>query len=178
MDRLSAAAALLICSSMLLAQDRIQTSTTVLVLPFNSTFGSCPIGMHARQGIWDHTLKVNQGEQRKSKTPFGQRIVLTLLDTHPASVVAATLMVRGFDGKDHMMQAAADSPGDAARTLHAVFAKQADGNVSADIYVPGFTSVTSLQLQEVSYADGSVWSVTGSNVCRVAPDPLMLIAAH
>lgn len=178
MNRTSAAAALLICSSMLLAQDRPQTSTSVLVLPFNSTFGVCPIGMHARQGEWDHTITVRRGEQQKSNTPFGQRIVLALVDAHLAPIVAATLVVRGFDGKNHMVQTVGGDGGNVTRNLRAVFAKQADGSVSADIYVPGFTSVTSLQLQSVSYADGSVWRVTASNACRVVPDPLMLVAAH
>jgi len=45
----------------------------------------------------------------------------------------------------------------------------------ADLWLPGFTSVTSIELMEVTYADGSAWKISGSNVCRVQPNPLMLI---
>ena len=53
-----------------------------------------------------------------------------------------------------------------------------DGSASADVHVPGFTSVSSVELQQVTYADGSTWKMSSSSFCRVAPDPLMLVAEH
>jgi hypothetical protein len=54
----------------------------------------------------------------------------------------------------------------------------AKGPVTSDLYVPGFTAVSSIELLEVSYDDGRVWRIGGSSVCRVKPDPMMLIVSH
>ena len=140
---------------------------------------ACPIGMRASQGVWDHTMKVRNFDREITKAPFGQRILLTLIDARPANIVSATVLVRGLNGKNHMVKTAdARSGPNAARTLHVTFTKGQDNDVSADLYVPGFTSVSSVQLQQVTYADGSTWRTSGTKFCRVTPDPMMLIAEH
>ena len=150
-------------------------STTVLELPFDS-IPACPIGMHARHGVWDHTMAVHRGGEQ-FRGPFGQRIFLTLTDGHPAKIVAATVLVRGFNGKNRMMQTGS-AEGNATKTLRTGFIELAKNTFSADLYVSGFTAVTSVKLQDVTYSDGSTWHADQSNPCRVAPDPLMLIAGH
>lgn len=180
MKRVVVCTALLLTSLTLAAQNADKTNTLpqIQILPPNST-AVCPVSMSARQGIWDHTIKVRQGEQQHPPQPFGQRILLSLVDAHPARIVSATVAVHGTTGKNHMLQTVDSASGaNATTTVTASFTKQGDGSVSADIYVPGFTSVTSLELQQVSYADGSTWKIDSSNACRVAPDPMMLIAAH
>lgn len=151
-------------------------STIVLEVPLNST-PVCPIGMRARQGVWDHTITVHQGGQ-KYKGPFGQRIILTLTAAHEARIVAATVLVRGFNGKNRMLETSS-SEGNATKVLRTGFGKSSQGNaVSADLYISGFTAITSVKLQDVTYSDGSTWHADQSNACRVAPDPLMLVAEH
>lgn len=170
-------AAAFICSLTLAAQNSPRTTTRIL--PLNSLPGACPIDMYARQGVWDHTIRIREGEHQQSHAPFGQRIFLTLVDKRPVQIVAATIIVRGLTGKNRVLQTAG-SANDfvAARIIRATFTKQPDGSVSADIYVPGLTSVTSLELQDVSFADGSTRKFNSSSMCRVAPDPFMLVAAH
>ena len=159
-------------------QDHAWSSTTVLVMPLNSMISSaCPIGMHARHGVWDHTFTVHRGEDGY-KGPFGQLIVLTLTDPHPARIVAATVLVRGFDGKNRMMQTGSSDEGNATRTLRTGFTESANNTVSADLYISGFTAVTSVKLQDVTYSDGSTWHADQANPCRIAPDPLMLVDAR
>jgi len=66
---------------------------------------------------------------------------------------------------------------DGFRIMRITFVQKPDG-VYSDLYVPGFTSVSSIELLDVSYGDGRVWKIGGSSVCRVTPDPMMLIANH
>jgi hypothetical protein len=139
--------------------------------------------MAASQGVWDHTLRVRQGQQEKVHQPFGQHIFLTLNtlnDSHPAPILAATVKVRGLTGKNHMLQTAgnADANGDAIKTMKITFSTSSKGGASSDLYIPGFTSVSSIELLTVSYDDGQVWEIGGSSPCRVRPDPMMLIASH
>lgn len=151
--------------------------SVIVVLQPDGTLSACPIGMRASQGLWDHAIAVKRG---LGDQKFGQRIILTLNDAHPARVVAATVKVHGLTGKSHMLQTAGGSnaDSDAARILQVRFAVTSEGSVSGDLYVPGFTSVSSVELQQVSYADGSTWNISVPNLCRVTPNPMMLIAAQ
>jgi hypothetical protein len=55
----------------------------------------------------------------------------------------------------------------------------AEGKISrADLELPGFTSVRTIRLDSVSYADGTTWTPVSGHACRVTPDPLMLISSR
>jgi len=164
----------------LIAQNGARPEGQVLVLRPQSAGSGCPIGIVANQGVWDHTIRVRQGQQEKVIQPFGQRIVLTLNDSHPASIVAATVKVFGLTGKNHTLETAGNSSasGEATRTMNVTFTATQNNGVSTDLYIPGFTAVNFIELIQVSYNDGRVWRIGGSGVCRVTPDPVMLIANH
>lgn len=183
MTRALVAAALLLSPFSLLAQNPPQSSATSVVLsanqPPNATFaGGCPVAMSARQGIWDHTIRVRNGEKRQEG--FGQRISLTLVDIHSAQIVAATVKVLGLSGKNRILNTDSSPNGspDTSRVIQLTSFTGTKNGATAELYATGFTSVTSIQLLEVRYANGSAWSSPGSAVCRVAPDPFMLVATH
>jgi hypothetical protein len=187
MKTIAAALVLLVTSLLLSAQNGVQNqppngdktkAPTFLDLGTLPGVG-CPIGMAADQGVWDHTIRVHQGKEKLAQ-PFGQRIILTLNDAHSATIVSATVNVRGLTARNHMVQAAGDvnSNGEASRTLSVTFAANGKGRVTGDLYIPGFTAVNSIELLQVSYSDGRVWRLGAANVCRVKPDPMMLIANH
>ena len=162
------------------AQDPSPTSPTVLILPPNFTADGCPISMDARQGIWDHTIRVHNGQNEKTYNGIGQRISLTLVDTHSARIVAATVKVLGLSGQNRMLNTSAISSAkpDASRIIRLTSFSEAKTGVTAELYAPGFTSVTSIQLLEVTYAGGATWSNPHLKMCQVAPDPLMLVDAR
>ena len=156
------------------AQNAPQNPTSIWVLPLNPVTNACPVDMHARQGVWDHSLRLRQGEKSRG---FGQRIFLTLGGSHPVQIIAATVVVTGFDGRNRMLQTGNDS-GTAIRTLHVTFTREDANSVTADIFVPGFTAVGSLRLQDMTFANGSTWNASGLSLCRVIPDPVLLIDAQ
>ena len=178
MKRIAVVLACLLTSLSLAAQSPSQPKTTTLVLP-TQTIAACPIGIQARQGVWDHTIRVRKGEQQTVIQPFGQRFFLTLKDSHSERIVSATLRVHGTTGKSRMIQTAHSKNISAEATKILTVSFTADeGTASADVHVPGFTSVSSVELQQVTYANGSTWKMSSSSFCRVAPDPLMLVAEH
>ncbi len=157
------------------------SSITNAILSPNATFaGGCPVSMEARQGVWDHTIRVQNGQSQKPRESFGQRISLTLVDIHSARIVDATVMVLGLSGRNRILNSSASSNGspDASRVVHLTSFSEAKSGVTAELYAPGFTSVTSIQLLSVIYADGSTWTAPHLKLCRVTPDPFMLVAAH
>lgn len=136
---------------------------------------ACPIGMYASQSLWNHNIAVQKGIGNEK---FGQRISLSLRDSHPARIVAATVRVHGLNGKNRMLLTPTDSnqKWSAVKTLRVKFLRESDGSVSGDLWIGGFTSVGLIELIDVSYADGSMWRQAGLNLCRVQPDPMMLIS--
>lgn len=179
--KIAAIAFVVLLSSLpLAAQNGAKPEGQVFVLRTQPLASGCPIGMVANQGVWDHTIRVRQGQQEKVIQPFGQRIFLTLNDSQPASIVAATVKVYGLTGKNRKLETAGNSSANAEATkiMKIAFAARQKNGVSTDLYIPGFTAVSFIELLDVSYEDGRVWRIGGSSVCRVAPDPLMLIANH
>jgi hypothetical protein len=197
MIRTAAGLALLLSSVTLLAQNSFPSGVTTFgvaspqsspeaipVFPgktvtiYLASSAGCPIGMHASQSLWDRgTIRVHDGNRQRALEQFGQRIALALEDPHPARIVAATVRVRGLNGKNRAIPTPADTTQEwnAVKTLKVNFTEDQNGTVSADLWLGGFTSVGSIQLLKVFYADGYVWTIFQSSACRVQPDPIMLI---
>lgn len=125
-------------------------------------------------------MRVHNGQDEKVYNGIGQRLSLTLLATRSPRIMAATVKVVGLSGQNRMLNTAAQSSPtpDLSRIIRLTSFTEAKSGMTAELYAPGFTSVTSIQLLEVTYADGSNWSNPDLKICRVSPDPLMLVAAH
>ena len=179
MKSLAVVLALLVSPLTLAAQNAVRTDPPVVVFNGYAIGNNCPIGMHASQGVWDHTIRVREGQKERTLQPFGQRILLSLVVTGPSPIVSATVKVRGLTGKNRMLQTESfgNVSSDGVRIMRITFVQRPDG-VSSDLYIPGLTSVSSIELLDVSYGDGKVWKIGASSVCRVTPDPMMLIANH
>jgi hypothetical protein len=49
---------------------------------------------------------------------------------------------------------------------------------TSDVRFDGFTSIRSLDLESVTYADGTAWRVTAQRPCRFEPSRMMLVAGN
>jgi len=170
---------ILLSSNTLAAQNGVysassSTSAPTQSLPSAAQSAACPIEMHASQSLWNHNIAVQKGLGNQK---FGQRISLTLKDVHSARVTAATVRVHGLNGTNRMVPTPADAAHrwTAVKTLTVNFVEMPDRTVSADLWIGGFTSVGSIELINLRYSDGSTWTISGSNICRIQPDPIMLI---
>jgi len=148
------------------------TQTFALVLPQ----AACPVQMHALQGGSGELTAVRDG-------PAGapaQRIHLVLSGGQARQAAAAHVTVRGLSGRNRTVQTFAPlglAP-DRIRTLDVQFRPESATEVAADLSLPGFTAVLSVQLESLTYKDGTAWRVAGTRACRVAPDPLVLVAGR
>ena len=70
-----------------------------------------------------------------------------------------------------------DTP-DMSRAVEATFAPEGKNQAEADLVLPGFTSITRLDLRTIEYDDGSTWTPAGHQSCSVAPDRFMLVAGR
>lgn len=158
--------------------DGQQKTTTVVIRPA----GSCPVSMEAKQGSL--AQKVETGQKPPEPQHYdpmpqpGQHIHLILAGFGKQRVTSAKVTARGLSAHSRMQELAVRTTPDMRRTMDVTFSADADNTVSADIALPAFTSVISLQLESINYADGSSWKLTNQNACLVRPDPVMLIAGR
>jgi hypothetical protein len=156
-------------------------NSVVMVVPISP----CPVSMQAKQRGTTQMVKTGRNDgpaQRDFMPPPAQHIHLVLRGfAKDKPVTAATVEARGRSGRgriDNTRHAPGDEQSDLRRTLDVGFTGNSDGSVSADLDLPAFTTVNAIQLQSITYSDGSTWKLDNRNVCTVAPDPLMLIAGR
>jgi len=154
----------------------------------------CPISMRAQQKGMGDLLLADKGREGKVDGPV-QRIHLTLgKETESSEEIARVrVTVHGTGAENRMYRVPAGEmdprsdgngsfrPGlrvDRMRTFDLPFRPNAEGEIAAELVLRGFTSVTWINLDSVTFADGSVWRSGAGLRCRTSPDLLMLIAGH
>lgn len=153
--------------------------TVVQVSPLSSP---CPVGMRVRQGIGTQMLQAKDGQRTRT---FASRLRLNLFNSHEGKtsteIVKATVTVRGLNGKAGMIPALGsdDRSSEVIRTMTVSFALDDDNSYWTDLVLPGLTSARMVNLESVTYADGSTWNFRDHvGWCQAAPDPLMLISGR
>ncbi|MGO9434625.1 MAG: hypothetical protein ACLP00_10050 [Terracidiphilus sp.] len=160
------------------SQENAKTATN---FDLSQSSPTCPVSMHALQGSGTGLVAVH-GDQRAAG--FAQRIHLILNNPKAAKIAAAKVRVFGLSGKNRVEPASYStldltnqtSKFDLSRTLDVAFTTEGEKDVATDLILPGFTTVLSIQLESLTYKDGSTWAVAGRQACHVAPDPLVLVA--
>ncbi len=132
----------------------------------------CPVGVLVSHLSDGRTIKTGTAHPMG----LGQRLHLTLTSPDSRSIASATLNVRGWTAKGRIEKAGKDK--DAAlpvRTLTVFFTAGTGRTASADVWAPGLTAVSSVELTSVTFGDGKTWTPAQGKTCQVTPDPLMLI---
>jgi hypothetical protein len=135
----------------------------------------CPVRLRAQHRADGGLVNVDKGK------PQGIAQALHLMLTNPDSrrMIAARVSVRGLSGRGHVTKGLSgpDHP-DATRTLDVQLSQGPGKEVSGDLRVPGMSAVLSIDLNSVTFADGSTRNFAERGTCRAAPDPFMLIAGR
>jgi hypothetical protein len=136
----------------------------------------CPVSMRAQQSSGWNMVKVETGQPRE---PLSfQSIRLTLSDGRTGQVTGARVKVHGLTDRGRFLPASGkEGPSEITRMVNVTFDGGGMNEVAADLVLRGFTSIKSIDLESLTYADGSVWKAE-ELVCRAFPDPLMLVGAR
>lgn len=133
----------------------------------------CPVSLHALHGADGNILKVDKSRP----AGLAQLLHLVLVNPDAREIVAGEVTVRGISGKGRMTQTLGSADqADVVRNLHVRFTAQEDRTVAGDVWAPGMSAALTVELNSVTFADGSMRRFAGQDRCRVMPDPLMLIA--
>ncbi len=136
---------------------------------------ACPVFMRA-QHLADGSMVRTGNAHPKG---MGQWLHLSLSDNPSQAITAATVTIHGYSNKGRITQAAGRNGAfDAAQTMTVPLSATSPQLAVGDVWAPGMTAVATIDLDAVTYADGSTSSFTGQPACRIAPDPLMLITSR
>jgi len=152
---------------------------------------TCPVSMQAKQGSGSGLVMVKKTQPKEGESVLtnkpGQHIHL-IVEKSPdgpfttlSQIASAKVTARGLSARSRLDRTPAvvgGSSPDLRRTLNVIFTAENDGSISAELDLPGFTSVRAISVESITLKDRSIWSIDGWQRCEVAPDPLMLIAAQ
>lgn len=142
----------------------------------NALANSCPVSLRAQQAGAAYRREVGASDA----APKGVVQHLHLVVTNPDAkkVVAATVTVRGLTDKPRVTQTLTTQDAtDAAKTVDVRFGGSGK-EVSANLKLPGFSAVSSVELNSVTYGDGSTWKLATGSVCRTPVDGFMLVGSR
>ena len=161
-------------AAMPLAAQASKETPEIYVMP-QPPDGACPVSMHAQQKAGGDILVTRDGQRH----PLAQRIHL-ILRSLANPVVAAKVTVRGTNGKPRAVPTMLmpGNSGEAAKTLDLRFDTVENGEASTDLSLSGFTSVSSIRLDSLTFADGTIWVPASGQSCRTTPDPFMLVSSR
>lgn len=137
----------------------------------------CPITMEARQVAGVASPKEVAVPSKAQVAGPAQRIQFTLTNAQLGAIAAVRLRVNGWNGTAHNMPLT-KTGARATRGSKTMDVKVSIGprkTAETDVWVHGLTSVNSIDLMSVKYADGSSWKSPNPEACSVVPDPTMLI---
>jgi hypothetical protein len=166
--RLCVVSAFLLATAPLLAQSN--SSQAVLVSPPHSI--GCPVALSAR---YSSVGAVRQTAKDAPHSALGYTVTFKPLNAH--SIVQAKLTFHGLDGAQIMP---AKSLGTSNATEDFTVAPSATDNQRFEsiVYAQKLTGVQWIELDDITYADGTHWQKSANSVCLVVPSHLRLVNAQ
>jgi hypothetical protein len=154
-----------------LAQSPTQSPTT---FPLITPSTSCPVDLSAQPGVGPGMIVVIAGKDNAS-----QKLDLQLSNSRDARAVThAQITVHGFTVHGRIPPASNPNPATIAKQVDLQLTVAPGASTSTGLLFKGFTSVRWIDLDSLTYADGSTWHTSPQHNCQVVPSLLMLVAHH
>lgn len=168
--------AIVLATSCAMGQDAILDRS-----PDSAGMRRCPIGLEVDHGSFFLQKKAEYGPGARGDVPLSgsvQRIHLTMSNPDLREILKLQFSVRGYSDKARTLslQSASSAP-DLSEEVTVVLDIKGNGQATSDLSLSSFTAVTAVDLNFVSYADGSAWKAPMRGACSVAPSLTMLVTA-
>ena len=168
MRTLLAIIALFLASSALPAQT---APSNVIVLQSPSP-SNCPVGVeaqHTQQGV------VQQVSPNANHSQLSYDIRLSAFNGR--LIRQARITLRGIEGAHVLPAASGEDQADVTESFTITPGDSPKPRFQSVVYAEKLTGVRWIDVDEVTYADGTVWHQTHGSVCRVAPNGFFLVNA-
>ena len=161
--------------SLLLAAGALcaQTPSTGSVLLLQQPTGlNCPVNLRASRLPDGGMTRVESGPKAR-----GQALHLSFRPTGEQGIAQADVVLHGMSGT-HVIPAGTMPGVDATERFSVSPTSGANDLFHSVVYMRKLTAVDYVELQTITFADGSQWHASASSTCRVAPNGFQLVAAH
>ncbi len=143
----------------------------------------CPVGMQVTHSgrFAERNAKSGPADDVVPSTPE-QRINLKMINLLPHDIVNAEITARGFSHNWRVIFVS-DTPGaqetpDLAKTVDVALEVKGNSSASRELSFAYFSAIRTIELNSVTYADGSTWRASSPGACSVAPSLIMPISAQ
>jgi hypothetical protein len=145
--------------------------------PLLSNPADCPMGLEVK-----HRPGLPMGMKAEGSSSAPERLVgihLAMTNLSPRSIVSAQFTVHGYSDKSRYIPLASPShDADLATVVHVALGVKANGQASRDLELSRFTAITAVDVDGITYADGSGWQASAPGACSASPDLFMAVSAQ
>jgi hypothetical protein len=170
---------LVLGSMTLLAQSSGRDSKQPAVARVVQGSVNCPVEMQAQ---WQFGRKWLQKLPANNNQPAGpgRGIKLTLTNSTFREIVGVRITAYGLNSKPQLSPARATAEDSSAidKSFDLKIKVDPKSEASTDLSLPGFTSVTLINVDSIRYAGGSTWRPSTLHTCHVVPDGAILIGSR
>jgi hypothetical protein len=165
-------------TSSALAQQSIkpESSKNTSLTHLHAAGADCPIDLKASRGA-RVPISVPASNLIPSTTLEFQ-VHLTILNLRARDIVNAQVTAHGFSDKWKAidLKNSSQTP-DLAKTLDVALDLKGMGRAFSELSLSHFTAVTAIDLESITYRDGTKWYASSPGACRITPDLIMLVGA-
>jgi hypothetical protein len=136
---------------------------------------TCPVGFYA-----GHSNSLTQLRAQDARPGLiSQSLNVRMDNSTRHDIVSAQITVHGLSPHYRLTPANADAAanGDLTKHMQLDLTVDAGRHGDTDLRIYGFTSVQRIDLDSLTYADGTTWTASAERRCSVAPNGMMLVAA-
>ena len=153
-----------------LAPAPAQSASSVVLLA--SRMAGCPVGLEARHAQDGGLISVSPSTRHPEQT-------YRILFTPPGgkAISEAKITLQGLAG-GQVLPAGASSKADATESFHVSPAMGAKHLFHSIVSTEKLTGVQWVELNELTYSDGTKWHESDTATCRVAPNGFMLVSGN
>jgi hypothetical protein len=146
-------------------------------LPPRINPAKCPVGMEVTHSgrFAERNAKAGPADDVVPSIPE-QRINLKLTNLLPRDIVNAEITANGFSHNWRVILIADTFA--AQETPDVSLDVKGNGSASRDLSFARFSAIRTIQVNSVTYADGSTWHAPSPGACSVAPSPFMQVSAQ
>jgi hypothetical protein len=152
-------------------------------LPTRIDPAKCPVGMQVTHSgrFAERNAKSGPADDVIPSIPE-QRINLRMINLLPRDIVNAEITARGFS-HDWRAIFLSDTPGvqqtpGLAKTVDVALDVKGNSSASRELSFAHFSVIRTIEVNSVTYADGSTWHASSPGACSVAPSLIMPVSAQ
>jgi hypothetical protein len=149
---------------------KFPNTTHITILPMSN----CPVGFYASHGVGPNMVAIAAADG-----PGSQPLTLGFNNPTHSNITQAEVTVHGLTSKILLTPVSTndDAPTIAKQVELALNLPQS-GHASSNLLLQGITSVRSIDLDTLTFADGHTWRAPHPGSCSIKPSNYMAVAAR